>query len=78
MTIAAQQAQGRPMTVLHIRPAEHGCDVIFAESARFYQLRTDQPHFEPMRTQLEGSLGQKVRVRLKQPHGNVIAAIDSP
>ena len=65
------------MTVLNIRPAEHGCDVIFAESARFYQLRSDQPNFESMRRLLEVSLGRVVMVRLSEPHGDVIVAIRS-
>jgi hypothetical protein len=65
------------MTVLQIRPAEHGCEVIFAESARFYQLRADHPNFEPMRRLLEASLGRVVLVRVSQPHGDVIEAISS-
>ena len=73
----AAQAEERPLTVLQIRPAEHGCEVIFAESARFYQLRADQPNFEPMRRLLEASLGLVVLVRVSQPHGDVIEAISS-
>ncbi|MFN7900545.1 MAG: hypothetical protein ACK5N0_12930 [Synechococcaceae cyanobacterium] len=65
------------MTVLQIRPAEHGCEVIFAESARFYQLRADYPNFEPMLSLLEQSLGRVVLVRVRQPHGEVIEAISS-
>jgi hypothetical protein len=75
VTVPAPQAQERPMTVLQIRPADHGCDVIFAESARFYQLRADHPHFERMRKLLEASLGRVVRVRVSEPHGDVIEAI---
>ena len=65
------------MTVLQIRAAEHGCEVIFAESARFYQLRADHPNFEPMRRLLEASRGRVVLVRFSQPHGNAIEAISS-
>jgi hypothetical protein len=77
VTMSAAQAQQRPLTVLQIRPAEHGCEVIFAESARFYQLRADHPNFEPMRRLLEASLGRVVLVRVSQPHGDVIEAVRS-
>ena len=77
VTMSAAQGQGRPMTVLQIRPAGHGCEVIFAESARFYQLRADYPNFEPMRRLLEESLGRVVLVCVSQPHGEVIEAISA-
>ena len=77
MMMPAAQSQERPMTVLNIRPAAHGSDVIFAESARFYQLRADQPNYEPMRRLLEASLGRVVVVRVSQPHGDVIEAVRS-
>lgn len=73
--VVAQPLQDRPMTVLQIRPADHGCDVIFAESARFYQLRSDHPDYESMRQRLASSLGRVVWIRLNEPHGDRIEAV---
>ena len=75
MMVMAQPAQDRPMTVLAIRPADHGCDVIFAESARFFQLRVDHPDYASLRQRLESSLGRVVWIRLNEPHGDRIEAV---
>jgi hypothetical protein len=75
MMVIAQPVPDRPMTVLQIRPADHGCDVIFAESARFYQLRADQPDYDSMRQRLASSLGRVVWIRLNEPHGHRIEAV---
>jgi len=75
MMVSAQAPQERPMTVLQVRPADHGCDVIFAESARFYQLRADHPDYGSLRRQLEASLGRVVRIRLNAPQGDRIEAV---
>jgi len=57
---APQPPQERPMTVLQVRPADHGCDVIVAEC---------------LRRQLEASLGRVVRIRLNAPQGDRIEAV---
>ena len=75
MMVIAHPARERPMTVLGIRPADHGCDVIFSESARFYQLRADHPDYETMRQRLTSSVGQVVWIRLNEPHGDRIEAV---
>jgi hypothetical protein len=77
LTMPAAQAQERPLTVLQIRPGEHGCEVIFAESARAYQLRAVHSNVEPMHRLLGASLGRVPLVRDSHTHADVVTAISS-
>jgi hypothetical protein len=70
--VMLQPLPERPMTVLQIRPAEHGSEVVFAESARFYRLRADHPDYARLRERLASSLGKVVKIRLNEPHGDRI------
>jgi hypothetical protein len=67
-----QHLPERAMTVLRIRPADDGSAVVFAESARFYQLRADHPDYARLRQRLASSLGKVVKIRLNEPHGDRI------
>lgn len=67
----------RRMTVAHIReqtPAD-GVEVIFLESARFYQLRRSNPNFEAILAQLRHAIPQHqpLQITLTRAEEDIIA-----
>jgi hypothetical protein len=68
----------RLMTVVHVRTHPEHTEVMFAESARIYRLRPDTQGYDEMMGRLlrAAETGRPVRVRLKQPNGEVIERID--
>lgn len=69
----------RQMTVVHIReqPDADYVEIVFMESARFYKLYRNNPHFGQALERLRAALaaGDGVDVGLTEPHGDVIQII---
>ena len=67
----------RRMTVAHIReqtPAD-AVEVMFLESARFYQLRRSNPNFDAILQRLRAAIAQQeaLQISLALPNGDIIA-----
>jgi hypothetical protein len=65
------------MTVAHIREqaAADAVEVMFLESARFYQLRRSNPNFDAILQRLRAAIPQQeaLQISLALPNGDIIA-----
>lgn len=79
-TMQIQDEDGyQKLTVAKVRDknADAYCEVVFLESARFYQLKYSNTHFREYIKLLESSEKNKsvLKVKFTVPHGNIIDSI---